>query len=374
MHSPVYINYDPALETASLASDWEYYSDEYWDLNTPKKRKRREGGSENAEATESIGHTKKRRKKTKLHEIPELSLREPSLAAPTVVWRSKKEILETHEGPGVSEGQEEKVSLLKDWRERFKHSTTSTPKTLQRKRSQRAIAVVIDRTPPEISSEDSLPLPPTTLSAPQGLPSRNRVFMSSTQAPPPAGDDAASSHSFEEDDSVLASEPASGPILNDKKRKAEDDIPTVDTADAPNTKRRPGRPKKQKTTITTEIQGETDLKLPAENALLPPTKRSGRPKKQQPSPLSKEPLDAKALAASSANKAAVDANHNESTQLGLANGHTSTKAKRKADNSEDESLMPPPKRQNSFKKGKKIAAHETIKEPVARRSTRNARA
>lgn len=114
MQSPVLVNYDPTWETASFASDWEYYSDEYWEQVPSNKPKPKNYSIEDAEARRGIKAVKKKRRKSKLDGIPVLSLDEPSLAASSVVWKPVKETVESYKCPVVIDGQGEKVSFLTD--------------------------------------------------------------------------------------------------------------------------------------------------------------------------------------------------------------------------------------------------------------------
>ena len=100
-------------------------------------------------------------------------------AAPTVIWKSKRDQLIPLQGPIVRPGQGEKVALLKDWRERFRSQPNhgaSWPesKPINRRGSQIATAVVIRNGSPE--PYHSTTLPPTTLEKRPDLPSRSRVF------------------------------------------------------------------------------------------------------------------------------------------------------------------------------------------------------
>ena len=152
MHSPVYQDYDPSFDTAEVWSDWEYYSDDYYDLDSPKKRRKFRDAENTATGRSEIGSGagRKRRKLQPTDQISELTLGESLLPlAPVILWRSE---IETDHVPVFSEGQEEKVALLKDWRERFKIPSQSNadvpkPRGAARQDSQTALAVVIDQRP-----------------------------------------------------------------------------------------------------------------------------------------------------------------------------------------------------------------------------------
>ncbi len=180
MQSPVWLSYDPSYGTASVPSDWEYYSDDYWDEQSTTKGKRKgDAMKKTAARGDSTGHSaeRKRRKLKLTEDVPEISLGESIVAAPTVVWKSKNDLLQPFEGPVVSEGQGERISLLKDWRERFKlpskqNHAVSRPIEVQQMDSQKAVAVVVSTQSADRAHEDTLP--------PLGLPSRSKAFQSNT--------------------------------------------------------------------------------------------------------------------------------------------------------------------------------------------------
>lgn len=174
MHSPV-CNYDPSYETASVPSDWEFYSDDYWDEELTEKKKRK-GGAIEETAVEGNpiehGSERKRRKVKQTGIVPGISLGESAMAAPTVVWKSKSDVLQPSDGPVVSEGQGERVSLLKNWREQFKIASE------KKQGSQKAIAVVISNQSVERIYQNTLP--PKAPSKSHELPSRSKLSQSNT--------------------------------------------------------------------------------------------------------------------------------------------------------------------------------------------------
>ncbi|KAL8949412.1 MAG: hypothetical protein Q9222_004481 [Ikaeria aurantiellina] len=149
MHSPVLVNYDPAFEIGTDWSDWEYYSDDFYDSDSPKRKRRKLEDADNGPKTPI--HGKKQRKSKTLGEIPALSLGLPAgynggqeqSPASVVVWKTREALPEP---PILKDGQQEKVSILKDWKERFKlplqNTMTTNPAT---NGSQRAVAVVIQQ-------------------------------------------------------------------------------------------------------------------------------------------------------------------------------------------------------------------------------------
>jgi len=172
MHSPVWVSFDPDFETASYGSDWEYYSDEFFDeegLGSGEKMKV-EGDDSKAEAQPQDSKMRKKRRKLNTTEnIPELSLNELARKRPTVIWTPRNQRLQSPELPLMKEGQAEKVALLKDWREKFKISTRSSATETQSAVDQRTetrlveddIAEDIEGSIPE--DDDTSILPPLTL-------------------------------------------------------------------------------------------------------------------------------------------------------------------------------------------------------------------
>ncbi|KAL8690974.1 MAG: hypothetical protein Q9218_003694 [Villophora microphyllina] len=158
MQSPVLVNYDPNIELEDGWTDWEYYSDDFWDEEGPdrKRRKLRKSNNGRGSSTVKLEQNSKRTEK-----IPKLSLGEPASSDDEKITRTRQPVVWRIKGnsprpPIVQAGKEEKVSILKDWRERFK------PSLVQRKSretssngSQRAIAVVIEQ---QLDHDDDAPI------------------------------------------------------------------------------------------------------------------------------------------------------------------------------------------------------------------------
>jgi hypothetical protein len=107
---------DPSLETIDTYSDWEYYSDDYYDDDPTITTKHKTNGEPR----------KKRRKLSSIENIPSLSLGSSIVDSSTsmassfkgVLWRvpvKADEKIELYEP-----GKGEQVALLSDWRELFK--------------------------------------------------------------------------------------------------------------------------------------------------------------------------------------------------------------------------------------------------------------
>ncbi|KAL8799787.1 MAG: hypothetical protein Q9200_007444 [Gallowayella weberi] len=153
MPSPVLINYDPTLGVDDGWTDWEVYSDsaadDIYDDEMPNRKRRKLDNTGTTPDTESG----KRREaaSNSVRGIPVLSLGDQAASdgqglvkiRSIVQWkvRGKSPTL-----PVLQVGQEEKVSILKDWKERFK-VPPSKPEDSKRpptNGTQRAFAVIIE--------------------------------------------------------------------------------------------------------------------------------------------------------------------------------------------------------------------------------------
>ncbi|KAK3166910.1 hypothetical protein OEA41_010035 [Lepraria neglecta] len=353
VHSPVWIDYEPDWDTVSVPSDWEYYSDDYWDHDSPKtsskKRKRTSQDEETAAGTNGVeeGARRKRKKLDSDKRIPKLLLGELSLPCSAVIWKSKSEIFKSFEGPTIIGGSGEKISLLGDWRERFQYkpkptSSQSKPKAIQRKGSQQALAVVVDNDSPAPDTYHTSMPPPTTLENAQGLPSRNRVPQSPTaqKAQATNGMDGANVSQDELARNLKPSKLLNKATTNERKRKANNQ-PSSDAIEEPPAKTPPGRPKKQKTANINSQKENQPLATRANGVV-------STSKKRQVDDSDDQPLTSRTNGVASARK-------------------------RKAEASEDELAMPPPKRNGFSKKGGKADTAAAAKEPSTRRSTRRTR-
>lgn len=107
---------DPSLETVDTYSDWEYYSDDYYDDDPTITARHKTNGEPR----------KKRRKLSSIENIPSLSLGSSIVDSSTsmansfkgVLWRVPVKVDEKVEL--YEPGKGEQVALLSDWRELFK--------------------------------------------------------------------------------------------------------------------------------------------------------------------------------------------------------------------------------------------------------------
>ena len=189
MHSPVWQEH-PSYDTADYWSDWEYYSDDdYYDQASPKRKRQRIAGEGITEAKDKViegSRFGKRRRLRPTEDVPELSLgesldsdtEESAVAKPVIVWRMK-EAHDPVESPIVTEGEGEKVALLKDWRERFVVATKpgrniAADEDLKTQKPNRvAVAVVIG--PQQSASSSSRVTAPTVSSKAKNMPSKAKV-------------------------------------------------------------------------------------------------------------------------------------------------------------------------------------------------------
>ncbi len=131
MHSPVLRDYDPTEDLTEFWSDWDYYSDDYYDeepANKAEKTNSVEGqssslGMKRKASSKNTGRQKRRRKgsTTDVSEIIGLDdsadrAGRTTSATPIVVWRSNENIKVE---PVIYQSGGERVSLLKNWRETF---------------------------------------------------------------------------------------------------------------------------------------------------------------------------------------------------------------------------------------------------------------
>jgi hypothetical protein len=133
MHSPVWADIDPNFEMEEFWSDWENYSDDYYDGDT--RNSTNVEGNSIGSSPKPVGKRKRavsdssRQKKRKREEgIPDLSTGDSldlpavraGFAAPIVIWRAKG----SPERPSLHDSEEvENVSVLKDWRERLQNAS-----------------------------------------------------------------------------------------------------------------------------------------------------------------------------------------------------------------------------------------------------------
>ena len=306
-------------------SDWDYYSDDYWDQDSPKKRKRKDVIGQTANGSnvaDEVGMKKKRRDLNSSETIPKLSLDNANVAASIVIWRSKSELLQLVEEPIFNEGQGEKVALLKNWRKRFKMPTkddpTEPPSTdLQRPRNQKAVAVVIKTKP---SGEDcTRKSPPLSLAESKDLPSRMKISKPLNTGIPLVANDTTTTENEVQGGLISNSEldlPIHEAAPNGHKRKAHTQL------DSENPNVEPGAPKKR-----------------------------GRhsKKKADEQDLHEEQSVVKNITSV---RAGVRIAHNGLPKMNNVNGVGEKRSKRKVDSSEDELAMPTRKQRNASKRGR----------------------
>ena len=317
MPSPPFVDYNSDSDKISNSSEWGYDHDDYWDQDAPRPRKRDNAGEYTNDIKEES--KKKRRRVDYKKDIPGPSSGGHNTAAPTVIWKSKYDLLRPQEGPVIKAGQGEKVALLKDWRERFQcppNPATPQPESnpTYRRGSQIATAVVIGASTPE--HYHSTTLPPTTLKKAAGLPSRSRVFPSVPEHKHPVVN-GTTSHTSD-------SEPVSG--SSNPKRLVRNSTMAG-----------------KKRNISEHPNHEENEPPAPKKRLRSPTKK----KTDDPQP-PKQPL---------ANRTNIS---------------TPASRKRKADDTNDPSIMSPRKRTDTAKtKGVEANTSEGIGSPVRRTTRRN---
>ena len=179
MHSPVWIDYDVSLELDDMLDDYELYPSDYFDEDVPKKRRRKtHTEAEEEENGQKLDTNHKRRKLEPTDTIPELSLGDPVTAVSKIVWRSSEHHALAR--PLVEDGQAEKVSFLKDWRERFKNSGQDSFFQMPRKTTKKMLAVVVEQKLPSRKDEYKSMMPPPVSIQSRGLASRGKKLESKT--------------------------------------------------------------------------------------------------------------------------------------------------------------------------------------------------
>lgn len=120
---------DPTDEMMNGYSDWEYYSDDYYDDDASLLNKRQQGSPVPRDTAKKAKNSLQRGRKRKLaatSEIPDLSLNDDSTSEPRsmgpwfkgTVWKSASP--EKEEKKLYQPGMGERVALLDNWREVFK--------------------------------------------------------------------------------------------------------------------------------------------------------------------------------------------------------------------------------------------------------------
>ena len=139
MHSPVWQDNHPSYDMVEIWSDWEYYSDDYYDQESQPN------GKKPSEDSDKAGLTGRKRRKgsrdelrnrkrgnlMKMTGISKLSLGDPigsdaseGRSPPSVVkWREESSGPKVHL---VDDCETDRVALLQDWRERFGVSPENT--------------------------------------------------------------------------------------------------------------------------------------------------------------------------------------------------------------------------------------------------------
>lgn len=133
------LDFDDVLEDFLLDGD-----DDYFDQQSPAKRKRRtDAGNARTQTNEGTVTPSKRGKLLVTKRVTDESAPHTISDIPVVVWRTP-----CHNSlpyPTFRNGTEAKVALLKDWRERVKLSASNNTGGGKRRPGQTAFAVVVER-------------------------------------------------------------------------------------------------------------------------------------------------------------------------------------------------------------------------------------
>ncbi|KAK2754375.1 hypothetical protein FQN54_007019 [Arachnomyces sp. PD_36] len=138
VHSPVLYDH-PSFDTYDCPSDWEYYSDDYFDDDPSIVRKNKDADDKSKRSIGGGKSKKKRKLLAPMDEIPDMDLGEAVVVDKGlvgwdnfkgVVWRNSNHT-STKKGELYEPGQGEVVALLKNWREVFKSSQPRSDRRTQ---------------------------------------------------------------------------------------------------------------------------------------------------------------------------------------------------------------------------------------------------
>jgi hypothetical protein len=119
VHSPVY-EYVPGYELSEYHSDWEYYSDDYYD-DDPSLLGKGNADGEPTKTEKNAIRGKKRKLADRDADVPRLDLADSTGLTNCMrgtVWKEEATIVEK-DNIFRTQGENEKVALLRDWKERF---------------------------------------------------------------------------------------------------------------------------------------------------------------------------------------------------------------------------------------------------------------
>lgn len=154
MQSPVFVNQDFVSDPDGDWVDWEDWSDadvDFYDQATSNKKRRKLHHLDDRNVASPT--TSKYPKAASIKGLPQLSLDEPACASSDkgnsfrnrsiVRWKVRQK---SPELPFLEHGEQEKVSILKDWKKRFKlpPSRKEEGNATSSNGAQRAVAVVIE--------------------------------------------------------------------------------------------------------------------------------------------------------------------------------------------------------------------------------------
>ncbi|KAL8877787.1 MAG: hypothetical protein Q9198_004262, partial [Flavoplaca austrocitrina] len=153
MQSPVFINQDLVFDLGGDWQDWQDWSetdDDFYDQATSNKKRRKLRHPDDRKVASST--TSKYPKAASIKGLPQLSHQPASASSDEdnsfrnrsiVRWKVRRK---SPELPLLEHGEQEKVSILKDWKKRFKLPPSREEKgnVPSSNGAQRAVAVVIE--------------------------------------------------------------------------------------------------------------------------------------------------------------------------------------------------------------------------------------
>ena len=182
---------------------------------------------------------------------------------PSVIWKSKEQLSKICDTPVVDEDQLERVSLLKDWEERFKSMTKSAPKSMGPMTGQSVEPKSQNGALSEVS-ESPLSLP-VTLREPGNMSSRSELPAEALFELPSDDNEAFDLHSYDESMATTVEAIRQHACsLNDKMPAIDDYHSTDDVELLPTAKNGSRSPYKRKLDALNDDLSSDDLQQPVE--------------------------------------------------------------------------------------------------------------
>ncbi|KAL8740303.1 MAG: hypothetical protein Q9190_006978 [Brigantiaea leucoxantha] len=273
MQSPVWLNYDPDIDIDECWSDWDYYSDDFYDDEALKSK--RQEISHVQPGSQAAGERASKSKIRPTDKISELSSgeaydytrRRSIQQRPIVRWKSRST---SPQLPVLDKNEGETVTLLKDWKERFKiQPSLAARRALRRSEGQRAFAVVIEQRDLDDKSEYDLELLPVEKS------SRFQEAPSASHEPSSKNTSAPASTSVKHSTTISSAKGrrAAISVAREKTKKTAADAPSATTNSRTNLKEVKTMSSTKKSHLPPNKSSSTNKNLPLMKAKTTPNRK-----------------------------------------------------------------------------------------------------